>query len=436
MANRPSERPRAFYGWYITGAGALNNFVLSAITFWGFGIFVHPLREEFGWSSALVAAGFSIRSFQQGFLAPFVGVLIDRFGPRKMVFVGTVFFAAGFFMFAVMNSIWTYFAASMLIALGASIGSFTSFTSVLMRWFVRKRGRAMGMLNSGNGAGYFLVPLLAYAVTHYGWRQALVMCGITALVFGFGSGLMIRDHPAELGLYADGDEGDGPVEAGTPMATVPLTGASVREALHSRAFYMLSIALALSGGAVTAWTVHTIPHLQNVGFSLTGSTYVGVGYAVCQLLFRPTAGVLGDRFGRRPMFVAGFAFLSVGLVVFAFLTPERLWLLPIYYLTFAFGQALWVVMQAATVADYFGARRFATVNGLVNLAQMPVGVLAPIIVGAVFDRTGTYTIAFSALALGPLLSAICLALAPKPAGLANTPAPLAPVVASSTEGAS
>ena len=93
-------------------------------------------------------------------------------------------------------------------------------------------------------------------------------------------------------------------------------------------------------------------------------------------------------------------------------------------------------MQAATVADYFGARRFATVNGLVNLAQMPVGVLAPIIVGAVFDRTGTYTIAFSALALGPLLSAICLALAPKPAGLANTPAPLAPVVASSTEGAS
>ena len=434
MANRPNERPRAFYGWYITGAGAMNNFVLSAITFWGFGVFVQPLREEFGWSSALVAAGFSIRSFQQGFLAPFVGVLIDRFGPRKMVFVGTVFFAAGFFMFAMMNSIWTYFLASMLIALGASIGSFTSFTSVLMRWFVRKRGRAMGMLNSGNGAGYFLVPLIAYAVTHYGWRQALVMCGVTALIFGFGSGFMIRDHPSELGLRADGDETDEPVIAGAPAA--PLTGASVREALHSRAFYMLAIALASSGGAVTAWTVHTIPHLQNSGFSLNASTYIGVGYAAAQLLFRPTAGVLGDRFGRRPMFIAGFAFLSVGLVVFAFLTPERLWLLPIYYMTFAFGQALWVVMQAATVADYFGAKRFATINGLANLAQMPVGVLMPILVGYVFDRTGTYNIAFSAIAIGPVISATCLALAPKPSRVASTAAPLAPVVASSTAGAS
>ena len=105
-------------------------------------------------------------------------------------------------------------------------------------------------------------------------------------------------------------------------------------------------------------------------------------------------------------------------------------------MTFAFGQALWVVMQAATVADYFGAKRFATINGLANLAQMPVGVLMPILVGYVFDRTGTYNIAFSAIAIGPVISATCLALAPKPSRVASTAAPLAPVVASSTEGAS
>jgi sugar phosphate permease len=410
---RPERGSRAFYGWYVTGAGAMNNFVLSAITFWGFGVFVHPLREEFGWSSAVVAAGFSIRSFQQGFLAPFVGILIDRFGPRRMVFVGTVLFAAGFLLFAVMNSIATYFAASLIIALGQSVGSFTAFTTVLMRWFVRKRGRAMGLLNAGNGAGYFLVPGLAYVVTRFGWREALVVCAVVALVFGFGSGMVMRDHPAEMGLEPDGDATERDAD-GIAVAAPPLTGATVREALHTRSFYLISIALALSGGAVNAWTVHTIPHLQNVGFSLTAATTVGVGYAACQLLFRPSGGVLGDRIGRKRLFVGGFVVMGIGLGVFAFITPDRVWLLPLYYLTFAFGQAIWVVLQAATIADYFGAKRFATIVGLANLMQMPFGVGVPILVGWAFDRSGTYTPAFLALAAAPLVSALCIAVAPRP----------------------
>ena len=115
---RPNERPRAFYGWYITGAGAMNNFVLSAITFWGFGVFVHPLREEFGWSSALVAAGFSIRSFQQGFLAPFVGVLM---GATYLV-VGV---AAGVEIAAGLPGVLVILALAALIALAfGSIGAF------------------------------------------------------------------------------------------------------------------------------------------------------------------------------------------------------------------------------------------------------------------------------------------------------------------------
>src|SRR5262245_60976799 len=100
MASTPdaTPRPRLFYGWYITGGGALNNFLLSAVSVWGFGVFIQPLRDQFGWSTALISVGFSIRSFQQGFLAPFVGILIDRIGPRKMIFVGTLTLASGFFL--------------------------------------------------------------------------------------------------------------------------------------------------------------------------------------------------------------------------------------------------------------------------------------------------------------------------------------------------
>lgn len=402
-----------FYGWYITLAGSLNNFVISAITFWGFGVFVQPLRDEFGWSSAIIAAGYSIRSFQQGFLAPFVGILIDRVGPRKMVFLGSVLFALGFVLFAVMHSIAMYFAASLLIALGQSVGAFTAFNAVVMRWFTLKRGRALGLLNAGNGAGYFLVPGLAFIVTTAGWREALLVCAAVSLAVGVGTGLVIRDDPSELGLASDGVASPRRTD-GSRSPLVPLTGATVGEALHSRAFYQIAIALAFSGGVVNAWTVHSIPHLENVGFSLGAATVVGVGYAAFQVVFRPACGLLGDRIGRRNLFVVGFLLMSVGLVVFSLITPERLWLLPVYYLTFAFGQATWVVLQAAIIADYFGPRRFATLSGLANFMQMPAGVTAPIIAGWAFDRTGTYTPVLMIFAVAPLIAALSLFLAPRP----------------------
>ena len=105
-------------------------------------------------------------------------------------------------------------------------------------------------------------------------------------------------------------------------------------------------------------------------------------------------GLIADRVGRKRIFMIAFLLQAAGMLVFALLTRERLWMLPIYYATFAAGQAAWVVLQAAIVADYFGARQFATINGVVNTIQMPVGVASPIVAGYVFDQTGTYTPVF------------------------------------------
>jgi MFS family permease len=415
----PVATPPFFYGWYIALGGALSNFLVSGISVWGFGVFIQPLRAEFGWSSAVIAAGFSIRSFQQGALAPFVGALVDRIGPRRMMLAGSLALSAGFFVFAAAQNVGMYFAASLLIALGQSVGTFTAFTATLMRWFSLKRGRAMGILNAGNGGGYFLVPGIAFLVSIAGWREALVVCAVANLVISLPVAYLMRDHPADLGLAPDGATRTAVMAAAPALAQRQLEGASLAEALRSRAFYHLAFAQAVGGGAVNAWIVHTIPHLENAGFSLGAAAAIGVGFAACQVVLRPASGFLGDRVGRRRLFIAGFAMLSAGLVVFSQLTTQRLWLLPIYYVTFAFGQATWVVLQAATIADYFGARRFATINGLANLLQTPVGVLSPVIAGAVFDRTGTYSWVFLVYAAGPALGAMSLLLAPRPTRVAS-----------------
>lgn len=410
------RRPRAnsaplFYGWYIALAGAGNNFLISAVSVWGFGVFIAPLRKEFGWSTAIVAAGFSIRSFQQGFLAPFTGVLIDRFGPRRMIIAGTLVTAAGFLVFANTHSIWEYFLASLMIAAGQSVGSFTSFAAAIMRWFTLKRGRAMGAMNAGNGAGYFLVPLIAIFVTTVGWRETLVGSAILVLVVGLPMAFVVRDSPEAMGLLPDGAAGH---VRTSDEPEIVLPGATVREALHIPAFYLLALAQAVGGATVNGWVVHTIPHLEHVGFSLGVATSLGVIYAACQLLFRPLSGVIGDRVGRRRLMVVAFLFQAVGIVVFGLLSVHRLWLLPVYYLTFAFGQATWVVLQAAMVADYFGPRRFGTINGLVNLLQMPVGVLSPIAAGMIFDRMDTYLPIFVVYSGCSIVAAVSISLIRRP----------------------
>lgn len=390
----------------------MNNFLTAGLAVWGFGVYVSPLRSEFGWSTAAIAAGFSIRSFQQGFLAPLAGVIVDRFGPRRVAVGGSLLMVAGLLLFAGTQSLWMYYLASVLMAMGQSASSFTAFSTAVMRWFARKRGRAMGMMHAGNGAGYFLVPGVAFVVAVGGWREALVISAALVLLIALPLALVLRNSPADLGLSPDGDALQPRMAAplSAQASAAGLAGASLSEAMHTSTFWLIALAQACGGAAVQGWVVHTIPHLEAVGFSLGAATMIGVGYAVCQLIFRPATGLIADRFGRKRIFVFSFGLQAVGMLMFAALSSGRLWLLPAYYATFAAGQAAWVVLQAAIVADYFGPRRFATINGVVNTIQMPVGVISPIAAGYVFDRTGSYAPVFIAYSAMGVLAAVSVLL--------------------------
>lgn len=409
----PTRRPRTlFYGWYIALAGALGNFLSAGIAVWGFGIFIDPLKDEMGWSTAAIALGFSIRSFEQGLLAPLTGVLVDRLGPRRMAITGTLILVMGLVIFSQARSLWMYYTASVVMAVGQSVGSFLPYSAVLMRWFQRKRGRAMGILNAGNGSGYFLVPGLAFLIGAVGWRETLLIGAVAVLVVSLPLAItVVKDHPADKNEYPDGIPLPDPIP-GAPAAVLP--GLTVAQAVRTPTFYLLALASAGNGATILGWIVHQIPHLKDVGFSLGWATTIGVIYAVCQITVRPVAGIIGDRVGRKRLFAASFVMQSVGMVIFAFLSSDRFWLLPFYYLTFAFGQATWVVLQQAVVADYFGPRRFGTISGLVNAVQMPVGVGSPVIAGLVFDSTGTYVPIFLAYACTSMIAAVSITLIRQP----------------------
>ena len=391
-----------FYGWHIALAGAASNFLILGTVTFGFGVFIQPMREEMGWSLAAISLGFSLRSFEQGLLAPVGGFLVDWLGPRRMALIALVVTVSGLLMFSQAHDIRVYYLASLTIALGQSVGGHTSFSAALMNWFNQKRGRAMGLLNAGNGGGYLMAPVLAVLIGAFGWRETVVIAAVTILYLGIPLALLLHDRPEPYGYLPDGERRGGAGTVAAPaapqVAPASMNGMSVADALRTPAFYLLAISTAAFGATLSGWIVHQIPHLQNVGFSLQAAALIGGIYGLVQIALRVVVGWVGDIVGRRRMYVAAFLVHGVGMLIFANLTASRVWLLPFYYLTFALGHATWVVFQQTMVADYFGTMRFATLRGLSSTLQMPFGVVSPFLAGWMFDQTGSYQLIFTVYA--------------------------------------
>lgn len=403
--------PRLFYGWYIAIAGSVNNFLVLGFVMIGASIFIEPIRDELGWSVAAIAFGFSLRSFEQGLLAPLTGMVIDTVGARRMAFAGAVFIPAGLLLFAQSQELWHYYLASLVMSFGLSIGSGSAFPAAIMKWFEAKRGRATGVLNAGNAAAWFAAPVLALLVESVGWRSTVTLGAIAIFIAGMVSAYVVRDRPEDLGMTIDG------ATARRSQASLRISegGLSAAEALRTPALYLLAVASALGVAVLIIWTIFLVPHLQATGFSLREAALITGLYGACQLMLRVSAGWVGDRFGRRRVFTLSFAAMGIGFLAFANVSPDRLWLLPIYYLSFGFGHAAWLVLQMAVIADYFGTRRFATVRGLVSMLQMPMNVAAPLIAGWSFDTTGSYHTVFTVFAFGTFAGMIAVMLIRRPA---------------------
>jgi len=380
-----------FYGWYIAFAGAINNFFVLGVVIFAFGVFYEPMRDELGWSMAAITAGVSLRSSQQGLLSPLTGHLVDALGPRRMATTGITILTIGLIMFSQTHSLWVYYLSSVLIALGQSLGAFTPYSVALMNWFHVKRGRAMGIMNMGNGFGYFAVPIVSFMVVTFGWRETLIIVAVVIFVTGIPMGLLIKSTPEEYGYLPDGVKAAaGDDDAMTRSRAVSNAGLTVREAMRTDAFYFLVLTAAAGSATQITWVSLQVPHLRDVGFSSATVGLLITVYGIIQVALRFGCGWIGDWIGRKRMFMASFIFQAFGFVAFAFLTPDRLWLLPFYYVTFALGHAAWVVTSMTIAADYFGTKRYATISGLTQSLAMPASVIAPVFGGWWFDRTGSY----------------------------------------------
>src|SRR4030042_1369602 len=175
---------RMFYGWWIVILGALIQAVGAGILVHSFTIFFLPLKRDLAVSSAAISLLFGAARLEGGVEGPIVGYLIDRFGPRIMILVGTALAGVGLILLSAVDSFWSFFFVYIfIVSLGFNAGSFHPVYAVVNNWFIRKRGVGFAVTGAASSVGgMVMAPLLSYLILSYGWRTGAVIAGVIMLV--------------------------------------------------------------------------------------------------------------------------------------------------------------------------------------------------------------------------------------------------------------
>jgi MFS family permease len=412
-----------FYGWKLAGLALLVIGLVSGPVWSGVGVWVKALEMQFGWSRAQLTGAFSLAQLEGSILGPLLGYLIDRLGPRRMVFIGLVITGLGFVLFSRTNNLLTFYVSYGLIMLGTAAGSWLPLMTVVNRWFIRKRGLAMAVAAEGSPlGGLLLLPVLAWAVTpsHFGWSTTALWIGIVFLALAFPVSRFIRERPEGYGERPDGDPSpNASMSQIEVVRTLPRDIGSrdepdftASQAIRTNAFWLITFGHAFSSMLFATLTVHLIPMLSDRGLSLQSSANVFSAMMGVAAVFQLIGGYVGDRMETR-VAIAVFGFIQAAGFTIAVFT-ESMPMAILFAVLFGAGFGGRNPLTVAIRAEYFGPNAFATITGISSAPMYLFMLAAPLFAAFIFDTQGSYLIAW--LILGGLgsMSGVLFLLAKKP----------------------
>jgi MFS family permease len=391
-----------FYGWILVGTAFVTMAVaVNART--AFSLFYPSILDEFGWSRALTAATFTTGLLASNAFTPFLGVLMDRLGPRVVFPAGLGLMSIGLALATAARAPWQLHLTLGVLVAGASVFvSYMGHSLLLPNWFVRKRGLALGIAFSGVGVGSFLLlPWLQTLIGRVGWRGGCwTLVALLALVVLPLNALLPRRRPQELGLLPDGDESAG-ASGGRPAPEHVVDGAwaatewTLERAVRTARFWWVFLGYFTGLFAWYAVQVHQTKYLLELGFSAELAGYalglVGLTGIVGQIAW----GHISDRVGREWAWTAsGLGFALCYAALLALPAHPATWL--VYLMVAAqglLGYGLASVFGAIPMELFQGAR-YGSIFAVLNVASNAGAGTGPWVAGLVYDRTGSYAPAF------------------------------------------
>ena len=406
MSNAAYDRIRfrfnnIFYGWWIALVLAVLSTYGNGIYYYGFSTFVKPIVKELAWSMTVVSGAFSIYRLEAGIAAPIVGYLLDRIGPRKVVFSGGIVMGAGFIYLSHVSTPLHFYAAIITISCGWSACAGAAVCNPLLgKWFVKKRGSVLGIYNAAIGLAGLLVPGVAYLIVQYGWRSTLLILGPVTWLVVLPLSFFLRHSPEQCGLLPDGElpapvayDGQGR-EIAVERAEVDF---SLRASMATSAFWILTVCFFMHQITQATVFVHLIPYLIDLGIDSTSAATVVTLIVVTSSAGRYGFGWLGDRFDKKWLLV--ILFMVQPIALFSLIRVRLLIDVIPFLLMYSISYGGIMVVKATITGDYYGRKNYGKVFGTIQGISTFGGIAGPVLGGLMYDLYGSYDLAFISFAV-------------------------------------
>jgi MFS family permease len=394
-----------FYGWRIVSVVFLTNFISVGLVFYSYGVFFKALVADFGGTRFGVATGIAVMQLTIAAVSPLLGRLVDRGSIRLILCGGALLMGMGFVGASRIDALWQFsLMMGTLLALGSVMMGAIPGSTLIANWFRERRGIALGVAGMGISlSGFAMAPVATRLIGSIGWRNTFLVYAAGTLVTVIPAvWWVIVKRPEEMGLLPDGAGADAtsasaelprPARRTAPDAGYPPPPAwSTREVLRDRNFWVIASVIGLAFFANGAVLIHIIPHATDIGFEPTAAAWLlstMAGFGVIGKLF---FGWIVDRLPQRFAFwlACGLQAVGVAWILSVVDYPSLL----VAGAIFGLGMGGMIPLWGAAIGAGFGRHSFGSVMGLMAPVMVPIHIFGIPYAGWIYDRTGSYDIAF------------------------------------------
>jgi sugar phosphate permease len=360
--------------------------ISNGLTATALSVYDESILREFGWSRGQLKFRDLISFWLVALLAPLGGALIDRIGPRRMITIGFTLLSVGYVLYSRLDSLSMLYAIHVVLALGLLFASTMTCVILISNWFYTQRGMALGIALVGTSlGGIVLSPLNAALIGHFGWRQTFLMEAALPILMMVVVLLVVRNSPRDVGVSAVG------VDLSSNR-DLRLEGLTLQEALRTRTFWAIGLSGMLTFYSILALYSHLFLHMRGMGYEpLKAGAAISL-LGLLALTGKLANGALADRIDRRMVFIGSLLVMLVGLA--GMVTLRRDLVLPSVALVGLGWGGVYTLYNVLSVTN-FGLKSAGRINGMISMLESLGGGLGIWLTGVIYDRYGSYQVAFS-----------------------------------------
>ncbi len=414
-----------FYGWYIVGASSGIGLANAATAISILTIFIGPMGDELGWTRTEIAGAASLGAILGAVLSPVIGGLFDRYSPRLVLVCGGLLIVLALMYLSVVQTLLGFYIAMTVARIsGQGLVKVGVATSVA-KWFLRFRGRAMGIVYFAEAAGFIILAPLTQVVMQVGdWRMTWLALGCVMFVIGvLPVALVMRRQPADMGLALDGvNPGQRLVTTGHAPSYKPNDDEanwSTAQMVRTSAFWLLLASLFAISVAISGIALHFVPHLTQQGLSSQSAV------AAISIMFTAGAvsalamGIAGERISLKLALVV--AYLAVALSQVILIYTNSVSDAYLFAVIHGISTATVNLMSLLLWPHFYGTKSIGFIYGINRAAQVSGYAIGPLIGGLIYDATGSYRNALVCFAALAVFSALVFLFARRPSNPATRP---------------